>query len=258
VFEPLLVIIDRLIAFVRTKEDNRRKFFADFIETLFQETQKAFEDYVKYLHELRVLMLAEAALTDEQVDKIRSRREEQAVLRSKLRELAAVYGEETSEEGVQQYFACVESLFAPSDELVDGSRRFFWPNELVGETLFLSDETYNSFVNDGQVFTSASPPKYPFSFSLHPRVDERNLFQDERNMKPLLLFGAPGAGKSTMSVFLSLIAANRNLDSEKDMPNWRRILVAKLIAASEIDAEVNWRKFCRLYAALKIKYVTPL
>jgi hypothetical protein len=250
-FQPLIAIIDRLIALVRTREENRRRLFQDLIEPLFQEVQRTFDDYVKYLQEARVMMTAEAPLTDEQVERIRSRRAEQAMVRTKIRKLAAAYGSATRDETVRAYFTSIECLFDPPGQLIGAGNLLHnvWAeNEAFLQLLKNAVSTsYPEHVSPGTTASASS--------ELDPMRDEE-LSQIES--KPQYsIFGSPGSGKTYMNLIARLIDASRKLAISTEQPDLYRIAIAKIIASSQVDAEVNWRKLCHLYASLRIKYTTP-
>src|SRR5947199_9049652 len=88
-FDSALLLIDRLITLVRTRDENKRNLFKDVIEPFFQEVQKAYEDYSRFIQEVNSLL--NHSLTANEQEYIGQRRYECKALRMKLRVLASVY-----------------------------------------------------------------------------------------------------------------------------------------------------------------------
>jgi hypothetical protein len=113
--ESLLLLVDRMISLVKTREENNRKTFELLIEHTFQETEKAFDDYRKYLDSVRTVVTSKVKLKQKDVDRIAVQRRDLSHLRDKLRTLSNLYSESSSDTKIREFFETVLVLFSPPE-----------------------------------------------------------------------------------------------------------------------------------------------
>lgn len=159
--ESVLLIVDRLISLVKTREEANKAYLKDIVEPLMEQTDKAYSDMVKFFQETRSAL--KAASESKDIPKMKTillelslRRTDFKAARDKIATLAEVYRKHCDDPAMQMFFDDISKLFAPyygypsiAQKIIDAFERLtlkMWDDDIEGvERLLAESEQLTSY-----------------------------------------------------------------------------------------------------------------